>query len=98
MPGGREAAEMVQSHGIHMCQKRPQTIDAPAVTGVAHSVPVIDRIAPELPRGAEIIRRNTRDKTRPVLLVGRNSSGLAHTSLESGGHEKGQVADEVQTS
>jgi hypothetical protein len=98
MPGGREAPEMIQAHGIHMCQKRPQTIDAPAVTGVAHSVPVIDGIAPELPREAEIIRRNTRDKTGPVLLVEQEQLRVRPDIARIGGHEKGQVADEVQTS
>jgi hypothetical protein len=98
MPGGGETAEMVQTHSVHMTQKRAQTIDTPPVAGATNSLPVIYRIAPELPRGAEIIRRNTRDKARPVLLVEQEQLRVGPDIARIRGYEKGQVADEVQTS
>src|SRR5215472_4963850 len=98
VPRGGETAEMVQAHSVDVMQKRTQTIDTPAVPGATNSLPIIDRIAPELPGGAEIIGRDTRDKTWPILRVEQEQLGVGPDIARVGGHEKGQVADEVQTS
>src|SRR5262249_13815761 len=44
MPGGTKAPEMVQSHDVNVGQQGLQPVDAPAITGLAQTLPVINRV------------------------------------------------------
>src|SRR5262245_39335182 len=69
VPGGRERPEMIQANDIYVGQQGAYAIDAPGIAGAAKSLPVVDRVVPELPRGAKIIGWDTGYKARPVVLV-----------------------------
>jgi len=67
VPGRRETAKMIQPNHVDMRQQGPQTVDAPAITGTAKNIPVVNGIAPCLPIRAEVIGRHTGDESRPAL-------------------------------
>jgi hypothetical protein len=96
VPRGSENPEVVQAHNVHIMQRRAHTIDAPAVVGSANNSPVIDRIAPELPCGAEIVWRDTRDKAWPVLLDQQEQLRIGQHIARIAGDEKGQITDQAQ--
>ncbi len=47
-----------------ICQRGTKTVQPPAIAVASQRVPSIDRIAPQLARRAEIIRRNARHSSR----------------------------------
>ena len=51
VPGGRERAEMIQADQVHVSQQRAESVDPPGIAGPAMRLPVVDRVAPELPCG-----------------------------------------------
>src|SRR5262245_5219734 len=69
VPGGRERTEMIQANHIHVSQQGSHAVYPPTIAGPTKGVPIIDRIAPQLPLGAERVRRHTRDDKRPTLFV-----------------------------
>ena len=69
MPGGREATKVIQANQIHVSEQRPHAVDAPPVAGLTQRVPVVNRVAPELTVGAEVIGRNSTHKPRTIALI-----------------------------
>ena len=51
VPGGREAAEVVEADQVHVGQQGAQAVDPPAVSRPAEGLPVVERVAPELALG-----------------------------------------------
>jgi hypothetical protein len=43
MPGGGEAAEMVKPHDIDVRQRRPETVEAPAIIATPKRIPIVNR-------------------------------------------------------
>ena len=86
---------MIKADHIDMRQQRAQAVDRPAITGPPQSVPVVDRIAPELSLGAEIVRRYTGDETRPVARVQLEQLGVGPHVARIGRYEKRQIADQA---
>ena len=80
-----------------MSQQRAQAVDAPAVAGTTKRVPVIDRVTPELPWAAEIVRRDTGDKPRSVLFVQQEQLRVGPHVARIGRDKKRQVADQAHT-
>ena len=68
-PIALQTAEMVDTDGIVELARGAETPDPPAVAVVSHTVPVIERVAPELTVGGEVIGRDARDLRRAALIV-----------------------------
>jgi len=89
---------MVQANDINVCQDSAQSIDTPAVAGTTNSVPVVNWIAPELPCGAEIVGRDTRDETWPVLFIQQEQFRIGPYIARIGGDKERQIANQAQAS
>src|SRR6516164_910854 len=86
---------MVQANDINVCQDSAQSIDTPAVAGTTNSVPVVNWIAPELPCGAEIVGRDTRDETWPVLFIQQEQFRIGPYIARIGGDKERQIANQA---
>ena len=95
VPGGRERAEMIQANHVHVGQQGAQAVDAPAIAGPAQGVPVIDRVAPELSLGTEVVGWHAGDEARPVLFVQQEQLRVGPHVARVGGDEEGQIADQA---
>src|SRR5208283_1915054 len=58
MPRSCETAKMVQANHIYVTQQSANPVDPPSITGRTKRIPVVDRITPYLPCGAEVVGRN----------------------------------------
>ncbi len=61
-------------HHVEHLERRPHALDPPCVPVRRHRVPSVNRIAPQLPRRAEIVGRHPGDHRGPI--ANRNSSRL----------------------
>ncbi len=69
LPGGVEAAEVVDPDQVDPLQQASETLDPPAEAVSGDHLPVVERIAPELAGGAEIVGRDAgHEARRPVRL------------------------------
>ena len=69
MPRRCERAKMIQANHIDVRKQSAQTVDAPTIVSLPQCVPVVDRVAPELTLGTEIVRRHARHEARLSLIV-----------------------------
>ena len=90
VPGRREPAEMIEADQVHVRQKRAKTIDPPPVPVRAERLPIVNRVAPQLPCRAEVIGRHAHHKFGRQASSREKSSGFAQTSLESGETKNGR--------
>ncbi len=65
-PVGRERAEVVDAQQVAGGEAGPDARDPPRVALVLQHVPPVERIAPELPRRAEVVGRNAGDGGGPA--------------------------------
>ena len=86
---------MIQPNHVHMRQQRAQTVYAPPVSSPPRSVPVVNRVTPELSQGAEVIGRHASDKTWPVLVVEQEELRVGPHVTRIGGNEGWQVANQA---
>ena len=75
VPGGGEAAEVVEPDDVHLRQHGAQAGDPPAIARPAERLPVVERVAPELALGAEVVGRHAGDDRGRRCSSSRNSSG-----------------------
>src|SRR5208337_1487116 len=68
-PGGGKAAEVVDADDIAYAHGGAIAIDPPAVAVAAHGVPIVDRIAPELAGGREVVGRGAGDGARAEVAI-----------------------------
>ena len=68
-PVGRERAEVVEAEDVIHLDGAFDAADPPAEAVLAHGVPVVERVAPELAVLGEVVRRDAGDLLRDVLLV-----------------------------
>src|SRR6185503_6555923 len=68
-PVSREAAEVVDAYAVGELQAAAQAVDPPRVTVGRHALPAVERVAPALAGGAEVVRRHAGDVERPAALV-----------------------------
>src|ERR1700760_2007945 len=61
LPVSLEAAKVIEANHVEKRKRRAKAVDPPLVARGGEHIPAIDRIPPELARGAEIIRGNSRD-------------------------------------
>ena len=68
-PVALQTAEVVDAHGVIELAGGAQAPDPPAVAVRAHAVPVVERVAPELAVGSEVVGRHAGDLRRAALIV-----------------------------
>ena len=76
LPVRFKAAEMIEPHHIEKRERGTEALDPPLVSAGGQQVPAINRVPPELSRGAEIIRRHTGDYGRAALIVEIEQIGM----------------------
>ena len=64
-----EADEMIEPDRVEATQVAAQPLNPPAVAGFAQARPVVERVAPELAVGAEVVGRHAGDAAPFALLV-----------------------------
>ena len=82
-----EAAEMVQPHHVDLLEQVGQPVLPPAVAAVGHGFPVVERVAPALAGGAEVVGRHAGHHGRPA-------GGVQHEQVLAGPHLGALVGDE----
>src|SRR5205823_5862840 len=55
-PGRFEATEVIDAHQVHQFQQMAEAGDPPRVAFGGHRLPVVQRVAPQLAAGAEVVR------------------------------------------
>ena len=63
-PVGDEAAEVVDARQVDELERAAKPLDPPPITVRVHRGPVVERVAPQLARLREEVRRHARDRTR----------------------------------
>src|SRR5262245_7048917 len=86
---------MVQANHIHVSEQGAQAVDTPTITGPSKRLPVINRVAPELSLGAEVVRRHAGGKARPALLVQQEQLRVGPHVARVGRDEEGEVTDQA---
>src|SRR5439155_1485634 len=61
LPVGSEAAEVIDAQYVGEAERGAESRHPPAITRLAQDVPPVERIAPPLPRLAEVVGRNAGD-------------------------------------
>src|SRR5439155_19586456 len=89
VPGGRERAEMIEADHVYVSQKRAKAVYAPTIPCPPKSVPIIDRISPELSFRTEVIGRNAGDESRPATIVEQEQLRISPDVARIGGNEEG---------
>lgn len=84
---------MVEPYHVEQAAGRAQPLNPPAIAFVCHGVPIVQRIAPELPVRAEIVRRNTRHAERPAIVVELEQRRVFPHVRRVVRHIDGQIAD-----
>src|SRR5580704_9802186 len=78
-----------------MNQQSPQAVDAPAKSGLAKGVPVVNRIAPELSLSAEIVGRYSGYEARPVFVIEQKQFRVGPYITRIRRNKEWQVADQA---
>src|SRR5271165_7511707 len=95
MPGSRKSAEVVEANYVHVCQQRPQSVDAPTIAGSTKGFPVVNGIAPQLALRAEVIWRHAGDEARSAMLIQQEQLGVGPHIARVRGDEKRQIANQA---
>src|SRR5690606_18252509 len=69
LPVGGEAAEVVDTHDVDLRQRAPQPRDPPRVAARLVHVPAVERVAPALAGGREVVWRHAGDHRRAAVVV-----------------------------
>jgi hypothetical protein len=64
-----KAPEMIEPEDVHRGERMAKPLYPPAVAALFHHVPAVNRIAPQLARLAEIIRRDAGDQRRKAFII-----------------------------
>ena len=94
LPGGREAAEVVDPEHVEQREGVPQPGDPPGVVLRRVHLPAVERIPPALPRLREVVGRHTRHDGRPAVVGQGEEVGPAPDVGAILRHEDRQVADD----
>ena len=97
VPRSREPAEVVQANHVDVSQQSAEPIDAPSITSRTQGIPVVNGIAPQLTRCAEIIGRNSGDESWPMLLIEQEELRVRPNITGIRGNKERQIADQAYT-
>ena len=67
LPVRLEAAEVVEPHEVDEREHGAEAVDPPGVAGARERVPAVERVAPELAGGAEVVGRDAGLEGRPAV-------------------------------
>ena len=95
MPCGREAAKMIQADRVNVPQHGAHSVDPPEMVPRAQRVPVVDRIAPQLPLCAEVVRRHAGDDLRAVLRIEQEQLRVGPHVARLGRDEEREIAEQA---
>jgi hypothetical protein len=87
---------MVEPDHVDICQERAEASNPPPVARCSDSIPVIDRISPELSQRTEIIGRYSANEAWPVSFIELEQSRIGPYVARIPGNVERQVADEAQ--
>ena len=96
-PIARNGAKMVNAHHIIPLCRALNAVFPPPEAVRLHDVPRIERVAPELTVGTEIVRRDTGDGARLSVRVEAELPRLRPDVRAVGGDIHGQVTDDAHT-
>src|SRR5207249_9236647 len=65
LPGGAEAAKVIESNDIDQLERRLHPVHPPGVAGLSHRLPVVVRVPPELTGLGKVIGGNARNNLGP---------------------------------
>ena len=94
-PVALQPAEMVDTQHVEQLSRAVDAPYPPAKAVIPHGVPVVQRVAPQLPVGAEVIRRHAGHRLGHELVVQLEELGLGPHVGGIHGHVDGQVADDA---
>ena len=92
-PVGVEAAEVVHAHLVEELEVALEAALPPREAARLHAVPAVERVAPELAGGAEVVRRHARHGVRAALRVEVEEVGLGPHLGAVGGDVDREVAE-----
>ena len=92
-----EPAEMIEPHYVHLFEARDKPVQPPAIAALLQRFPIVERIAPELAGGAEIVRRHSGDDGRLAMLVEIKQIGVGPDVGRIARDENRQVSDQLDT-
>src|ERR1043166_5427332 len=95
LPVGREAAEVVNADDVNEREHGARARDPPLEAVLAHPLPIVDGVAPELARAAEVVGRDSGDEARAATLVELEEVGLGPHVSRVVRDEDGDVADDL---
>src|SRR5277367_1604324 len=80
-----------------MTQQGTQPVETPSITSGAQSIPVVDRVTPQLSLRAEIVGRDSGNEARPALFVQQEELRIRPDVTGVRRNKKRQVADQAYT-
>ena len=75
-PEGHQASKMVDPDPVKVSQVVPDALQPPVVSGGLQPIPAVDRMAPQLTGGAEIVRRDAGNTPGKQLIVQFEQIGM----------------------
>ena len=93
-PIRHKPAKVVQPYQVHLRQRRAKTRHPPVVARLLEHLPVVERVAPQLPGLAEVIWRHARHGHRPALLVEQEDFRVRPHVGRVARHEDRYIADQ----
>ena len=94
LPVRLEAAEVVEAHAVDEHQRHAKALDPPGEAGARHRIPAVERVAPALAGGAEVVGRHPGDECRRAVLGEEEQLRMAPDVGAVVGHEDRHVAHE----
>ena len=95
LPVRLEAAEVVEAHEVHEGEHGAEAVDPPRVAGAGERVPAVERVAPELAGGAEVVGRHAGLERRPAVGGEVEELGVGPDVGAVVGHEDRDVAHDA---
>jgi len=88
---------MIETDDVYRAQRLFDPVNPPGVALLFERFPIVDGIAPELPRGAEIIRGNARHNGRQAVLIQHEELRVRPHIHAIESHKDGNIANDFDT-
>ena len=90
-----KADEMIEAERVEALQRRLEAGQPPGIPGLAEHGPVVQRVAPTLAIGAEVVRGNTRHHALLPFTVQLENRLVSPNVRAVVGHEHGHVPQQL---
>ena len=94
-PAGGKPAKVIDARDVKRAQRRAHPLDPPLESVAPHAVPVVKRISPKLPGGAEVIGRHAGHHDRTAVVVQLELIRIGPNVRRIVGHKNRNVADQL---